>query len=134
MRRRLPLLAVVSLMIACNGPATETAVARDSNEYDVRYTATLNPQDASADLELRLTQPRPLLSEVRFRVGDDARYGEFTGDGVVEIDAGIVTWQPPESGGVINWQVKVDNLRNSGGYDARLGVDWGMFRAEDIIP
>ena len=133
-RRRLPVLLLVSLMIACNGPATETAVARDTNEYDLRYTVTLNPQDASADVELRVDQARGLLREVRFKVGDDERYGSFRGDGEIEADGEYVSWAPPDSGGSIAWNVRIDNRRRAGGYDARLDVDWGLFRAEDVIP
>ncbi len=46
----------------------------------------------------------------------------------------LLVWSPPPRGGVLRWQSKVAHKRNNGGYDAWLGSDWGLFRAEDIIP
>lgn len=34
----------------------------------------------------------------------------------------------------MSWRVAVANRRNGDGYDAWLGVDFGLFRAEDVIP
>ena len=132
--KRLPLLAVISLVIACNGPATETAVARDSNEYDIRYIVTLDPDNGSADVELRLSQTQALLREVRFRIPVGAPFTPKEGDGELNRDGELVIWTPPEGGGVLNWRAVIDHRRNSNGYDARLGPDWGVFRAEDLIP
>jgi hypothetical protein len=132
--RRLPLLASVFLIIACNGPATETANARDANEYDVRYVVTLNPEEGSADVELRLSQAQALLREVSFRVRDENRIGGFEGDGKLRREGERVIWSPPEGGGSLSWRARIDHRRNSSGYDAKLEQDWGIFRAEDLVP
>ena len=43
-------------------------------------------------------------------------------------------WLPPKSGGRLRWAVHIDQRRDGGGYDAMLNAEWGVFRAEDIIP
>ncbi len=64
----------------------------------------------------------------------DFRVSAFRADGELEIEAGTVRWRPPANGGTISWRVKVEHERSNNGYDAWLGPDWGLFRAEDIIP
>lgn len=34
----------------------------------------------------------------------------------------------------MRWQTALNNRRNDNGYDAWLGKQWGLFRAEDIVP
>jgi hypothetical protein len=79
-------------------------------------------------VELRLRQARNLLREVRFQVHDD-RFDSFDGEGVIDRSDNLLVWSPPPRGGVLRWQSKVAHKRNSGGYDAWLGSDWGVFRA-----
>ena len=131
--RRLPVLASAFLVFACGGPATETAAAGDSLEYQAHYVVSLDPSTSVAQVELQLRQPRDLLREARFRVTGE-RFVDFSGDGDVSRDGDILRWMPPASGGTLRWQTTLRNKRNSSGYDAWLGEDWGLFRAEDVIP
>jgi hypothetical protein len=64
----------------------------------------------------------------------DQRFSNFRGDGQLEVEENTTRWTPPANGGRISWRVSIPNRRNGDGYDAWLGVDFGMFRAEDVIP
>ena len=89
-------------------------------------------QNGVIGVALELEQERALLRELRFR--HDARVSNLAGDGELVEDAGLTSWHPPAEGGALSWQVQVGHRRNGDGYDAWLGPDWGLFRAEDIIP
>lgn len=130
-RYRASLLSV--FLVACGSPATESAVAGDSLEYETHYKVTPLPSKGIVKIELRLRQARSLLREVRFQV-EDPRFEAFDGDGVIIRDEDLLVWSPPPRGGVLHWQSTVAHKRNSSGYDAWLGREWGVFRAEDIVP
>lgn len=100
--------------------------------YDLRYTVSPDPATASVQVTARLNQPQSLLRELRMRI--DPRISDMVGDGVVEVDGEQATWIPPETGGTLSWRVDVRHRRNGSGYDAWLEDDWGIFRAEDVIP
>lgn len=131
--RQCLLAASIFLFVACGGPATESAVAEDTMEYETRYKVRPDPLHGVIDVELELRQPRHLLREVRFRV-DDTRFAEFSGDGELSRQHDVLSWSPPPGGGSLRWQSTLNNRRNDNGYDAWLGKQWGVFRAEDIIP
>jgi hypothetical protein len=84
-------------------------------------------------VELELRQPGHLLREVRFRTPGN-RFTDFVGDGEIESNGSALSWLPPVQGGTLRWRVSVPHLRNGNGHDAWLGENWGLFRAEDIIP
>ncbi len=97
------------------------------------YRVAIAADAQTAKVRVDLTQSTALLREVRWRL-DTRRMSGFEGDGDLRRGAGIITWQPPEHGGSLEWQVKVPNERVAGSFDAWLGPNWGLFRAEDIIP
>lgn len=131
--RQCMLAASIFLFGACGGPATESAVAEDTTEYETRYKVRPDPLHGVVDVELELRQPRYLLREVRFRVGN-SRFADFSGDGELSRQQDVLRWSPPPGGGSLRWQTTLNNRRNDNGYDAWLGKQWGLFRAEDIIP
>jgi hypothetical protein len=120
-------------LVACGGPATGSADASNSLEYETNYSIRVLPAEGVVEVELRLSQPRSLLREVRFQLHDD-RFDGFEGEGVITPDDDILIWSPPPRGGLLRWRSVVANKRNGNGYDAWLGSDWGIFRAEDIVP
>ena len=131
--RQCLLAASIFLFGACGGPATESAIAEDTMEYETRYKVRPDPLHGVINVELELRQPRHLLREVRFRVGD-SRFADFFGDGELSRQQDVLRWSPPPGGGSLRWQTTLNNQRNDNGYDAWLGKQWGIFRAEDIIP
>jgi hypothetical protein len=84
-------------------------------------------------VELELRQRGGLLREVRFRT-PGTRFSDFSGDGEIMREGTVLSWKPPSGGGTLTWQASVPHRRNGKGYDAWLADDWGLFRAEDIIP
>ena len=81
---------------------------------------------------MHVRQSRDLLREIRFQ--NDARISNVRVDGKALDAADEIIWQPSNSGGTLQWSVQIGHRRGGGGYDAWLGDDWGIFRAEDVIP
>ncbi len=131
LRSGFALLASIFCFGACGeaSPVPESAAI----EYALRYTVEVLPDAGEAHVTLDLGQSRSLLREMRMTI-DPERHHEIRGDGRVEVAGSDVRWYPPAGGGAIEWRVQVAHRRNANGYDAWLGPEWGLFRAEDIIP
>ncbi len=125
------LLASIFCFGAC-GEASPVP-APDNLDYSLRYTIEVIPASGEARVILDLEQPRHLLREMRMTV-DPQRHRWLGGDGRVDIEANELRWFPPDDGGSIEWMVQIPHRRNGNGYDAWLDADWGLFRAEDVIP
>jgi len=132
LRCRWSLLAALGLAAACGVPASESADRSTTREYSLRYTLTPDPTTSSVRVSLRLQQPRDLLRELSFPVTRDVSGVE--GDGAVDIRDGRAIWSPPADEGVLEWNVVVHQERAAGTFDAILTPQWGLFRAEDVIP
>ncbi len=122
--------ARIALAVVLTGATA--AADDDPPTYRVDYIATPLPASATIEMEMRLTQPAYLLREVRFDLDD--RISLLDGDGELQVDSGVATWRPPRAGGSLRWTVTVAHRRNGDGFDAYLGSEWGLFRAEDIVP
>jgi len=131
--RSLVFVLLAAPVMACGGPSNGTRDAAPAPEYRLLYRVTPSPSQAQVSVALELRQSDSLLREVRFRAPEN-RFSEFAGDGEVLREAAVVSWKPPAGGGTLRWQASVPHRRNSNGYDAWLAKDWGLFRAEDIIP
>ena len=131
-RLGIALLPLLALSTACNAPASESRIADEQLVYRILYTIHPNPAEGTVDVSMQLTQSRRLLREVRFHA--DQRISGIYADGELEIESGSVTWRPTKSGGSLRWTVAVAHRRNDAGYDAWLGPDWGILRAEDMLP
>lgn len=125
------LFALTALLAACGGPVSESAEHLDDSTWSAHYRATLLPGVQAVDVVLDVSQSRHLLREMRFALDDSVT---AKGDGEIVHSGDELTWLPPESGGRLEWRVTVAHRRSNGGYDAWLDTDWGLFRAEDIIP
>lgn len=123
------------VVLALSGAASALAQDAELNpqrHYDAIYTLLPDPTTGIVDVRLEIRQARDLLREVR--IERDPRLVDVNGDGRIDMDAMTITWQPPASGGVLTWSVAVEHRRNGDGFDAWLGEEWGVFRAEDVIP
>ncbi len=130
--RRWLLLGCLIAVGGCGMSESQSADRRDEAEYDLSYTLTPDPATASVGVSLVLRQHRNLLREVSFPI--DARITDVRGDGTIQIEDGRVSWEPPLRGGALEWNVQVQHTRGTDAFDALLGPDWGIFRAEDVIP
>lgn len=126
------LLAGALLCVACGVSDSESADNPKLREYSLHYTLKPDPTASRVRVVLRLTQPGNLLRELSFPF--DERLSDVEGDGKVAFRDGIVHWQPAADGGELTWWITVLSERGSGAYDALLTGDWGVFRAEDVIP
>lgn len=127
-----PVLFMVALLLAaCGGPVSESAERGDPNTYRVHYLASLQPDKQQVVIRLAVSQSRSLLREMRF---SSENVTEVSGDGDIEFVDGDIVWNPPVMGGELRWQTVLASKRGGQTYDAWLNDDWGVFRAEDIIP
>ena len=131
--RSLVFVLLAAPVMACGGPSNETPVAAPAPEYALLYQVTPSPSEARVTVALELRQDESLLREVRFRA-TASRFDDFAGDGEILRQGELLTWKPPAEGGTLTWQASVRHRRNGNGYDAWMEQDWGLFRAEDIIP
>ena len=126
------LIATLTCCGACGVPATEVLSAGDPMAYSVRYQLTPKPGLDRVDVSMHVRQSSDLLREIRFP--NDARLSNIRVDGQAVDAAAEVIWHPTKSGGTLQWSVQISQKRGAGGYDTLLGEEWGIFRAEDVIP
>jgi len=113
-------------------PCPQARAANDRS-YRIDYRVTPDPEKQGAVVRTTLVQERRYLREVSMRM-PASRFSGVSGDGEVRIDKDRVTWLPPESGGTLEWFVKLRHHRDADSYDAFINDDWALFRATDIIP
>lgn len=129
--RRIARLAAICLAIVGGGGIADSESAeQDSREYGLHYEIRPLAATASVEVSMKVRQHRDLLREISFSA---TGLHDVSGDGELTIRNGIVRWHPPPTGGELQWRVIVQHQRGRG-YDAWLGDEWGLFRAEDIIP
>jgi hypothetical protein len=127
------LLICLTGFAACGVPASETSARNTPANYSVHYTITPEPRDGSVAIEMAVQQTHGQLRELSFVITGTATSG-FEADGKLLVSGDAVRWLPGRSGGSLHWRTQIKHQRGSGGYDAWLDSDWGIFRAEDIIP
>ena len=115
--------------IAENG----TGGPADRQVYGADYRITLDIARAGAFVELTIAQNEGLLRELSMSI-DPSIVSVIDADGQLEIDDEKVRWRPAADGGRMSWFARINNLRNGDGYDAYIGEEWALFRAEDLIP
>lgn len=130
--RRWTLLVLTGLVAACGIPASESADRAGTREYSLHYTLSPDPRTSTVQVSLRLSQPFDLVREISFPINSDI--SDVGGDGDLRIRNGRVQWVPPSDGGTLDWRVVVHNPRGKDTFDALLNAQWGLFRAEDVIP
>jgi len=118
---------------ACGAPASETDAGKASLSYQLHYRISPNPGEGNVVVDMTVQQTRGQLREISFGFVDDETSG-FEADGELTVLNNTVRWRPEPTGGSLRWQTKVARQRGNSGFDARLDNNWGIFRAEDIIP
>ena len=126
------LLLCAAFSGACGAQVADPEAPVDPLTYRLDLSVEPRPLDGRVDVTLRLQQPRALLRELRLR--HDPRVSNLRGNGELVNDSDRTRWLPPAGGGSLSWSVAVPHRRNGDGYDAWLGADFGLFRAEDIVP
>ena len=127
------LLTCIYCCTACSAPASETELNSKSTSYAVHYQITPDPQSGSVAIEMSVEQSRKRLRELSFDLTDGLTYDIEADSGLILTDD-AVRWEPGARGGTLKWRRNVAHQRRDGGYDALLHENWGIFRAEDVIP
>lgn len=130
---RWTLLFSLIVFAACGLETSESADTVADRNYEAQYRVRIDPAQAVANVTLEIRQPRHLLRELRFPSVSSAISG-FSGDGEISTTGDTLRWLLPAEGGELSWQVVIAHPRGKNTFDAWLGPDWGMFRAEDIVP
>jgi len=117
----------------CGVPASETASTKLSSSYSVHYAITPNPNEESVTVEMSVRQTRGHLRELTFSFSG-SRISAFEADGELHVSDNSIRWLPGRDGGSLRWTARIPHKRRDSGFDALLDGDWGIFRAEDIIP
>ena len=124
--------AVLAMLAACGVPSSESADRTHNREYSLHYTLSPDPDTSSVLVAMQLRQPRDLVREISFPVS--GAISDVGGDGDLSIRDERVHWRPPADSGTLEWRVLVRTERGNGSFDALLTEQWGIFRAEDVIP
>jgi hypothetical protein len=131
--RHWTLLLGLIVIAACGVETSQSADRPAKREYEANYTLSVDPTNSSIAVSLEIRQPQHLLRELRFP-SLSGQFDQFNADGALELGSNDLTWRVPAKGGTLKWRVKANKLRGRNAYDAWLGQEWGIFRAEDAIP
>jgi hypothetical protein len=128
-------IIAAGLLVSVSATAAESESLTSGSErvYGVDYRITPNISRAGAYVQLTVAQNQHLLRELSMP-NDPNVISEIDGDGQLVVDEERIRWQPGSEGGQLSWFAKVNHRRNGDGYDAFIGEDWALFRAEDVIP
>ena len=131
------LLAILAgaFVAGCSAPAAESGESQAMQEriYGVDYRVRPDISRGGAYVRLRISQSDRLLRELSMPLGENM-ISDIGGDGQISIDDERIRWVPPADGGELRWFATINHLRGSDSYDAFIGDDWALFRAEDVIP
>ncbi len=135
-----PVAKLLSMLVCgcialCSVLASESAMSEPIKEraYGVDYRVKPDISRGGAFVELQISQNRSLLRELSMPF-DATMISDIGGTGQISIDDKRIRWVPPAAGGRLHWFATINHLRNSNTYDAFIGEDWALFRAEDVIP
>jgi hypothetical protein len=128
-------IATCMILSACTQMGIQPAAAQaaPARTYEVVYHLELSKGEDTATASITIGKGARRISELKFRIDPDRHTG-FTGDGQVRATDREVTWNPPEQGGTLKYQVTITQKRRNGAYDARVTDDWALFRAGDAFP
>jgi hypothetical protein len=101
--------------------------------YGVLYDVRILPSQRAAHVVLRLDNTESLLRWLRLRVDPD-RHRNFEGNGTLTRGDGTVEWHPPAGAGRLEYDFRIDHLRDARSFDARCAEDWALFRGDDLVP
>ena len=123
-------LALASIVLLAGPGATKR-----ERRWEVLYDVRVVPTEGVAHVEIRLEGYASLVEMMRFRTKPE-RHSGFAGDGEITPgeDGVYVTWIPPETGGSLRYDVRLDHLRDRARYDARVTNNWALFRGDDLVP
>jgi hypothetical protein len=121
-----------ALLVLVSAPRLVSGQADPERTYPIVYEARLSPSQRSAHVTIRLDNREHLVRSIRLHI-DPERHRNFRGKGL-EIGDDFVEWQPPAATSTLEYDFRIDALRNERSYDARCAEDWAIFRGDDLVP
>lgn len=129
---------LASIASAENTPAPEappTAVNTPGREtFAIDYVVTFRPGESGvARVRWELSGAEE-IDGLKFKAPRD-RFSDIRGSGEIEIEDGVVEWEPHGPYAHLEYKVKVDHRRgDKGHFDSYSTRDWVLFRARDLFP
>ena len=133
MRPPFPATVLLLLFLGSPGLADETTPREIKYRYELRYELILDPDRELVPIRIVLGEGARHVRWLRFRL-DPERHLEPRADGELVLEPPYVTWTPPDEGGALSLQHRLDHERGKSGFDARITDDWALFRGDDLIP
>ena len=128
-------LLVLCLLGGCAQTVTQRSDTPQEadDDYEVVFTIDLTEPSQAARASIRTGRGSRRLREMSFDF-DPQRFGDFEGDGTIDVDGSRLVWNPPSNGGELRYRVAISHQRRNGGYDARVTDEWALFRGGDVFP
>ena len=108
-------------------------LAATTPTYKVEYTVGFDPPKGEATVTIRVEPGTGRAQRLRLFV-DGKRHHSFTGDGKIQQDGKVLTWRPGKQNAELRYRYRVDHVRRSGQYDARMTRSWAVLRIDRLIP
>lgn len=109
------------------------AQAIEDDQYQVAHHARLDPESGTAQVTLRITQPRHLVRSVTFTMPRE-RFRNIRSDSPLDHLDDQVTWRPDSSGGQLQYDVVIERTRKNGAADSRITESWALLKLDHLFP
>lgn len=130
--RLVAVLAALLVTLASSGSLGQAADDKVPH-YEIVFEARILPTERIARATWTLGVGASAVRELNLRIDPERHFG-FQGDGEVTVAGAEVTWLPPETGGSLRYRFRIDSMREGGGYEARGGENWALFRGDALFP
>ncbi|NOY72642.1 MAG: hypothetical protein GXP14_09750 [Gammaproteobacteria bacterium] len=124
---------IITVVLSVGFPPDSALANNKEKSYRIDYNFDFLPEDKRVLVTIRLSKNAGVLKSLRFNIKPEY-HSQFEGDGKIKRQANYITWYPPQKGGRLTYQVKIDRQRNSGGYGAYFAKDWVIFRGDHVVP
>lgn len=110
-----------------------STVVQAAGVYPVEFRVRFLPAEGVAAVEIETRRGEGRLKQLDLAM-PAADYRAISGDGTVQREGDRLQWTPPKAGGVLRYQVLIDNQRSNGQFDSLMTDDWMITRADRLFP
>ena len=100
--------------------------------YALEYTVNFLPDRGIAKVEIAWGERAHRVREMRFNL--HSRIQNMESNASLVVDDGYAVLTDIADGTLLTYEVRIDNQRDDGEYDARITADWALWRGDDLIP
>jgi hypothetical protein len=102
--------------------------------YELTYTARFRSSAPIAEVSIALGANAERVKSLTLNLKDPKRYGNFSGDGAIEVDGKSVRWTPRGNTPKLRYTHQINHIREDGAHDARWTPKWALLRGDDLVP